>query len=99
MKEESFRFVVRLPISLRDRIAEASRLYRRSMNSEIVTRLGRALEGIPDTRNEGNLEPPFFEQIETTFRGELSNREDQLVRSYRRLSERQKDALLGLLGG
>ena len=99
MKQQPFRFVVRFPRDLRDRIAEAAQLYRRSMNSEIVARLEQSLAGLPDGREESKLEPPFFEQIESTFRRDLSDTEDTLIRLFRRLSERQKDALLGLLSG
>ena len=38
-KEKPHKFVVRLPLRLRDQIADAATYYRRSMNSEIVARL------------------------------------------------------------
>ena len=99
VKQQPFKFVVRLPRDLRDRIEEAARLYRRSMNSEIVARLEQSLAGLPDDRTESNLEPPFFEHIESTFRRDLSDQEDKLIRLFRRLSERQRNALVGLLNG
>ena len=99
MKQQPFKFVVRLPIELRDLIFEAAKLYRRSMNSEIVARLEQSLTGLHGERHESDLEPPFFEHIETTFRRDLSDKEDTLIRLFRRLSERQRDALLGLLSG
>ena len=99
MKHQPYKFVVRLPTELRDRIAEAANLYRRSMNSEIVARLEQSLTGLPQEVDEIGVEPPFFEHIETTFRRDLSDNEDTLVRQFRRLSERQRAALLELLKG
>jgi len=94
---QSHRFVLRLPSALRDRIAEAAALYRRSMNSEIVARLEHSLSGVPKHRTESGIEPPFFRQLETTFRRDLSDDEDRLVRLFRRLSNRQRRALFDLL--
>ena len=99
MAHRPYKFVVRLPMELRDRIAEAATLYRRSMNSEIVARLEQSLTGLPEEVGEAGIEPPFFEHIETTFRRDLSDEEDTLVRAFRRLSERQRTALLELLLG
>ena len=97
MADPSYRFVLRLPAELRDRIAEASKLYRRSMNSEIVARLEHSLSGVPNQQTESAIEPPFFPQLETTFRRDLSDHEDRLVRLFRRLSSGQRRALLELL--
>ena len=68
------------------------------MNSEIVARLERSLGGLPDA-DESEIEPPFFRHIETTFRRDLSDQEDNLIRLFRRLSQRQRDALTDLLSG
>lgn len=46
MKEKPYKFAVRLPMSMRDRIAESAQLYRRSMNSEIVARLQESFSGL-----------------------------------------------------
>lgn len=97
MPSQSYKFVLRLPDELRDRVAEAAGLYRRSINSEIVARLEQSLMGIPEDAAERPLEPPFFAQIETTFRRDLSNDEDCLIRLYRRLSSQQRRALINLL--
>ncbi len=86
-----------MPADLRDRIVEAAELYRRSMNSEIVARLEHSLSGVPNHRTESGIEPPFFPHLETTFRRDLSDDEDQLVRLFRRLSSRQRQALFDLL--
>ena len=91
------RFVVRLPEELRDRIAEAAELYRRSMNSEIVARLDASFgrEG----GDSADVEPPFFQHIETSFRRDLTEDENALIRRFRSLSNRQRTALLDLLQG
>lgn len=90
--------MMRLPVSLHARVAETARRYRRSMNSEIVARLERSLGGLPDA-SETEIEPPFFRHIEMTFRRDLSDQEDNLILLFRRLSQRQRDALTDLLSG
>lgn len=97
MPSQSYKFVLRLPSELRERIAEAAGLYRRSINSEIVARLEQSLMGIPQDAVETQMEPPFFSQMETTFRRDLSDDEDRLIRLYRRLSTQQRRALIDLL--
>lgn len=68
------------------------------MNSEIVARLERSLGGLPG-KSESDIEPPFFRHIEMIFRRDLSDQEDNLIRLFRRLSQRQRDALMELLSG
>ncbi|MDE0038581.1 MAG: Arc family DNA-binding protein [Gammaproteobacteria bacterium] len=97
MPSQSYKFVLRLPDELRDRVGEAAALYRRSINSEIVARLEQSLLGIPGDDAERQVEPPFFAQMETTFRRDLSDDEDRLIRLYRRLSRQQRRALLDLM--
>ena len=99
MSRPSYKFVLRLPDDLRSRIVEASQRYRRSMNSEIVTRLEHSLNGLPGDASESGVEPALFPHIETTFRGNLSDEENQLIRLFRRLSTSQRAALLELLSG
>ena len=94
-----YKFVLRLPGDLRTRIVEASQRYRRSMNSEIVTRLEHSLNGLPGDVSESGVEPALFPHIETTFRGSLSDEENRLIRLFRRLSASQRTALLDLLSG
>ena len=93
------KFVLRLPNELRSRIVEASKRYRRSMNSEIIARLEHSLHGLPGNSSESAVEPALFAHIETTFRGNLSDEENQLIYLFRRLSEGQRKALLELLAG
>ena len=85
-------------MSLHARIAETAHRYRRSMNSEIVARLELSLGGLPG-EGEAESEPPFFRHIEMTFRRDLSDQEDNLIRLFRQLSQHQRDALMALLSG
>ena len=95
-KTLSYRFLVRFPPELRDRIAHAAGHYRRSLNSEIVARLERSFDGLP--RDEtGSDEARADDRF--AFASDLTDEEARLVRRYRRLSERQRAALLELLSG
>ena len=93
------KFVLRLPPQLHERVVEAAGRYRRSMNSEIVARLEHSLCGLPGDAIESELEPALFPYMETAFRHDLSDQEDALIRLFRRLSERQREALTELLTG
>jgi hypothetical protein len=97
MKEKSYKFLVRLPATMRELIAESAQHYRRSMNSDIVARLHHSFSGIPDDASERGLAPPLHDQLEQLFKRELSIEEEQLVRTYRRLSREKRTALLDLL--
>ncbi|MCY3819405.1 MAG: Arc family DNA-binding protein [Gammaproteobacteria bacterium] len=88
--------MVRLPISLHAQVAETAHRYRRSMNSEIVARLENSLDELPEP-DETKFEPPFFRHIETTLRRDLSRQETNLIRLFRRLSQRQRNAVTDLL--
>lgn len=66
MKEKPYKFVVRLPMSMRDRIAESAQLYRRSMNSEIVARLQESFSGLGSNNQDS-------EQASEEFHDQLSN--------------------------
>ena len=74
-------------------------VYRRSMNAEILARLEYSLNGIPADADASAVEPALFPYLETTFRGELSDEENRLIRLFRRLSASQRAALVDLLGG
>lgn len=97
MKEKPFRFVVRLPLTLRNQIADASKYYRRSMNSEIVARLEQTFTGIISEAREDDCAPPMHAQIESLFGRSLSDEEENIVRAFRRLSREKQLALLELL--
>lgn len=97
MKERPYKYMVRLPASMRDLIAESARHYRRSMNSDIVARLQHTFSGLPVGESDQSLAPPLHEQFESLFRRDLSGEEELLVRCFRRLSKPKRDALLKLL--
>ena len=95
MKEKPYKFVVRLPMSMRDRINEAAKRYRRSMNSEIVARLQEsfALGSSMQVHERAGLNP----RVERLIRQQLDSEEVALIESFRRLSNEQRAALLKLL--
>jgi len=97
MKEQPYKYMVRLPPSMRDQLRESARYYRRSMNSDIVARLLQSFSGIPDAGTVRDIEPAMHEQFENVFRKELSPEEEQLIRTYRRLSSTKREALRNLL--
>ncbi len=97
MKEQPYKYMVRLPQAMRDQIRESARHYRRSMNSDIVARLHQTFSGLPD--GTGSIDPDLalHEQIEDLFRRELSEEEEALIRAYRRMSGKKQEALRNLL--
>lgn len=97
MKEQPYKYMVRLPAHMRDLIAESARHYRRSMNSDIVARLHESFSGLSKTPSD-ELVPSLHEKFESLFRRDLTMQEEQMLRSYRRLSSDKRDALLRLLG-
>ncbi len=101
MKDKPYKFVVRLPIPLRDRVREAARRYRRSMNSEIVARLHESLSGLQhepaghelQVSDSGALNP----NLERLLKQQLSHDEQRLLDAFRHLNGEQQAALLKLL--
>ncbi len=96
-KTKPYKFVVRLPMPMRDRIAEAALHHRRSMNSEIVARLEQSFSGIPSDATEQQIEPPMQGTFDALFRRDLKQDERELLRTFRRLSQEKRRALLRLL--
>lgn len=96
-KEKPFKFVVRLPLTLRNQIADAAKYYRRSMNSEIVARLEQSFSGLLSEVREGDVAPPMHAEIASLFGRGLSAEEEHIINAYRRLSEDKQAALLELL--
>ena len=93
------KFVVRLPHGMRRRIAEVARLYRRSMNSEIVARLERSLEDevppldpLPPGTNEPVAEDPGVAESAPP-----EDQERRLLARFRALPPERRRALLLLL--
>ncbi len=99
-KEKPFKFVVRLPLRLRNQIADAAKYYRRSMNSEIVDRLERSFNSaIADGAEEGATsgDPLSPAQLEALFGRGLTGEEEQIVIAFRRLSREKQRAVLDLI--
>ncbi|MEM7001405.1 MAG: Arc family DNA-binding protein [Pseudomonadota bacterium] len=96
-KEKPFKFVVRLPLSLRHQIGDAAKYYRRSINSEIVARLEQSFSGILAEVNESDVNSPVFTDLESLFARRLSHNEETLVRAFRRMPEEKQAAILELL--
>lgn len=97
MKEQPYKYMVRLPPAMRDQIRESARHYRRSMNSDIVARLQQTFSGIPDGAMIKDIEPPMHAEMEGLFRRGLSSDEEDLIRAFRRMPARKQDALKNLL--
>ena len=98
MKEQPYKYMVRLPPDMRDQIRDSARHYRRSMNSDIVARLQQTFSGLPDESRIKDIEPPMHNQLEGLFRRDLSADEETLIRAYRRMSAKKQEALKNLLG-
>lgn len=93
------KFVVRLPHGMRRRIAEVARLYRRSMNSEIVARLEHSLE-----QEASSLDPPHPganepvpEALGVAEEAVPEDQERRLLALFRALPPERRRALLLLL--
>jgi hypothetical protein len=97
MREPPYKFMVRLPASMRDLIEQSARHYRRSLNSDIVARLQHSFSGLPDQKQETGLAPPLHDQFDFVFRRDLSEEEEMLIRGFRGLSAAKREALLSLL--
>lgn len=97
MAEAPHRFVLRLPPELYERLREVATYYRRSLNAEIVARLEYSIGGVPRDAVESQLTPELLPLLETSFRGDITDQEDTLIRLFRRLSRRQRAALVQLL--
>ena len=97
MKEQPYKYMVRLPPSMRDQLRESARFYRRSVNSDIVARLQQSFSGLPDGDAIRDIEPPLHARYEQVFRQDLTPDEQRLIRSYRRLPAKKRDALQDLL--
>lgn len=95
--QATHKFVVRLPMPLRNRIDQAAKYYRRSMNSEIVARLEQSLQGIPSQAAADQIAPLMHDAIHNVFATGLNDAEERLVRAYRRMPPEKQQSLLELL--
>ena len=82
------KFVVRLPGGMRDHIAEVARQHRRSMNSEIISRLEQSLlrDGTLDALREAE-----------GGSAQLLPHESELLARFRQLPRHQQNALVTLI--
>lgn len=93
MREKPYKFVLRLPSDMREKVVEAAGRYRRSINSEIVARLEQSFsEG-----SEAEVAPPLHPHLEHILRNRLDETEQRLIVGFRQLGQKKREALLHLL--
>jgi hypothetical protein len=97
MEGSRYRYLVRLPLLMREQLAKSAEYHRRSINSEIVARLHLSFSGLPEIAERQALAPAMHEHFELLLKGSLKPEEEQLVRRYRSLSDAKRQALLDLL--
>ena len=95
--ERIYKYLVRLPIAMRELLAESAEYHRRSINSEIVARLHLSFSGLSGVEEQRALAPAMHEQFERLLHRDLSEEEEQLIRRFRCLSAAKREALLDLL--
>ena len=97
---ETERFVVRLPVGMRGRIAEAASRSHRSMNSEIVSRLELSLEQNEQTETSRSPSAEAIPELRAVGRHDgktLMEEETRLLRAYYQLQPAQRKSLLQFL--
>lgn len=97
MGERVYKYLVRLPLAMRELLAESAEYHRRSINSEIVARLHLSFSGLSGVEEQRALAPAMHEQFERLLHRDLSEEEEQLIRRYRCLTAAKREALLDLL--
>jgi hypothetical protein len=97
MGETVYKYLVRLPIAMRELLAQSAEYHRRSINSEIVARLHLSFSGLPGVEERRALAPALHEQFERLLHRDLSEEEELLIRRFRGLSAGKRAALLDLL--
>ncbi len=100
MRLEKHRFVVRIPIPVHQRVSNAARQHRRSINAEIVTRLEHSFSADCTCSAAARcaLYPDAAPHSELPSKSALSAAETWVVNAYRRLPQTKRHALLALLG-
>ena len=96
MTAKDYKYLVRLPIQLREQLQESAELYRRSLNSDIVARLEQSFGAIigaamPEPSQSLHV------QLRDVLHRDLSHDEQQLVRRFRSLTDAKRSALMDLL--
>lgn len=97
MGDKVYKYLVRLPMAMRDLLAESAEYHRRSINSEIVARLQLSFSGLAGVEEQRALAPAMHEQFERLLHRDLSEEEEQLIRRFRSLNSAKREALLDLL--
>lgn len=97
MGDPVYKYLVRLPIRMRELLAESAEYHRRSINSEIVARLHLSFSGLPGVEEQRALAPAMHEQFERLLHRELTEEEESLIRRFRCLPADKREALLDLL--
>jgi len=97
MSEKNYKYLVRLPQQLRQRLAESAEYYRRSLNSDIIARLQQSFRGLPGAGQHDAIAPPLHHQINEVLHRDLSHEELLLVRHFRGLDSGKRAALMALL--
>lgn len=97
MGERVYKYLVRLPLAMRDLLAESAQYHRRSINSEIVARLHLSFSGLPGVEERRALAPAMHEQFDRLLHRDLTEEEEQLIRRFRCLTGAKREALLDLL--
>lgn len=97
MSEKSYKYLVRLPQQLRERLHESAEYYRRSLNSDIIARLHQTFSGLPGAGHHDAIAPPLHHQIHEVLHPDLTHQELQLIRRYRVLNAAKRAALMDLL--
>ncbi|MEQ8859585.1 MAG: Arc family DNA-binding protein [Pseudomonadales bacterium] len=97
MGDKVYKYLVRLPIAMRDLLAESAEYHRRSINSEIVARLHLSFSGLAGVEEQRAIAPAMHEQFERLLHRDLSDDEERLIRRFRCLNSAKRDALLDLL--
>jgi cytochrome c-type biogenesis protein CcmH/NrfG len=82
------KFVLRLPGGMREQVAKIAKTNRRSMNSEIISRLEASLD------NDDNDSIAAQVSVDSP---ELTEHERALLKSFRQLAKRQQTALVHLI--
>jgi hypothetical protein len=97
MSENPYKYLVRLPRQLRDRLVESAEYYRRSLNSDIIARLHESFSGVPGAARHDAIAPPLHNQIQDALHRDLSSEELLLVRRFRGMPVAKRAALMDLL--
>ncbi|MBU0592456.1 MAG: Arc family DNA-binding protein [Gammaproteobacteria bacterium] len=86
-------FGVRMPAELKDRLDREAKINGRSLNSEVVSRLQKSLDGQSHVMTNGYTEQEINRYVATH---PLSDTERQMVNVFRKMPPEKQLALLSL---